>query len=86
LGAPLLARDSEPTIFEFSVPGRHAASFRTTNLPSWTAEELVPEGFLQSDPVALPEVSERDLVRTSLVSLIVSTPWISVPTRSVRAR
>jgi len=62
LGAPLLARDSEPTIFEFSVPGRHAASFRTTNLPSWTAEELVPEGFLQSDPVALPEVSERDLV------------------------
>ena len=62
MGAPLLARDSEPTIFEFSVPGRHAASFRTTNLPSWTAEELVPEGFLQSDPVALPEVSERDLV------------------------
>ena len=48
LGAPLLARDFEPTIFEFSSPGRHAASFRTTDLPSWTAEELVPEGFRQS--------------------------------------
>jgi len=62
LGAPLLARDFEPTIFEFSVPGRHAAAFRTTDLPAWTAEELVPEPFRRSEPVALPEVSERDLV------------------------
>ncbi len=62
LGAPLLARDFEPTIFEFSAPGRHAASFRTTDLPAWTAEELVPESFRQAEPVALPEVSERDLV------------------------
>ncbi len=62
LGAPLVAHDYEPTIFEFSVPGRHAASFRTTDLPAWTAEELVPEAFRQSEPVALPEVSERDLV------------------------
>ena len=62
LGAPLLARDFEPTIFEFSAPGRHAASFRTTDLPAWTAEELVPEAFRQTESVALPEVSERDLV------------------------
>jgi len=62
LGAPLLARDYEPTIFEFSSPGRYAASFRTTDLPSWTAEELVPESFRQAAPVPLPEVSERDLV------------------------
>ena len=62
LGAPLMAHDFEPTIFEFSEPGRHAASFRTTELPAWTAEELVPEGFLQTKSVALPEVSERDLV------------------------
>ena len=62
LGAPLLAHDYEPTIFEFSAPGRHAASFRTTDLPAWPAEELVPDSFLRSDAVVLPEVSERDLV------------------------
>ena len=62
LSAPLLAHDFEPTIFEFSETGRHAASFRTTDLPAWTAEELVPEAFLQTEAVALPEVSERDLV------------------------
>ena len=62
LGAPLVARDFEPTIFEFSSPGRHAASFRTTDLPEWSAEELVEERFGQTEPVALPEVSERDLV------------------------
>ena len=62
LGAPLLAHDCEPTIFEFSAPGRYAASFRTTDLPAWTAEDLVPEGFRQTESVALPEVSERDLV------------------------
>ncbi|MGD0439220.1 MAG: aminomethyl-transferring glycine dehydrogenase subunit GcvPB [Acidimicrobiales bacterium] len=62
LGAPLLARDFEPTIFEFSEPGRHAASFRTTDLPAWQADELVPEAFRQSGAVALPQVSERDLV------------------------
>jgi len=62
LGAPLVARDFEPTIFEFSSPGRRAASFRTTDLPNWAAEELVPESFRRAEPVALPEVSERDLV------------------------
>jgi glycine dehydrogenase subunit 2 len=62
LGAPLVARDFEPTIFEFSSPGRYAASFRTTEVPKWSAEELVPEQFRRSDAVALPEVSERDLV------------------------
>jgi len=62
LGAPLVAHDYEPTIFEFSSPGRRAAAFRTTDLPAWTAEELVPEAFRRTEPVALPEVSERDLV------------------------
>jgi glycine dehydrogenase subunit 2 len=61
-GAPLVAHDHEPTIFEFSSPGRSAASFRTTDLPEWTAEQLVPESFRRTGPVALPEVSERDLV------------------------
>jgi glycine dehydrogenase subunit 2 len=57
-----MGRHHEPTIFEFSSPGRRAWSFRTTELPEWDAAELVPEGFLRDDPVALTEVSERDLV------------------------
>ncbi len=61
-GAPLVAHDFEPTIFEFSSPGRVAASFRTTDLPEWTEEELVAASFRRNEPVALPEVSERDLV------------------------
>ena len=31
--APLLGRDSEPTLFELSHPGRRAWSFRTTGVP-----------------------------------------------------
>jgi glycine dehydrogenase subunit 2 len=60
--APLIGRDGEPTIFEMSVPGRAAWSFPRTDLPAWTAEELVPAEFLRPEPLPLPEVSERDLV------------------------
>src|SRR5579872_2427940 len=59
---PLMGRDSEPTIFEMSQPGRKAWSFRTTDLPEWTAEELVPARFLRDEPMPIAEVSERDLV------------------------
>ncbi|MBI1844366.1 MAG: aminomethyl-transferring glycine dehydrogenase subunit GcvPB, partial [Actinobacteria bacterium] len=59
---PLLGRDAEPTIFSLSSPERRAWSFRSTGLPEWTAEELVPAVHLAADPVELPEVSERDLV------------------------
>ncbi len=59
---PLLGNDAEPTIFSLSSPQRQAWSFRTTNLPEWTAEELVPVVHLATEPVDLPEVSERDLV------------------------
>src|SRR5581483_6710939 len=58
---PLMGRDAEPTLFELSVPGRRAASFRTTGVPEWTAGELVPTAFLRDEPPPLPEVSERDL-------------------------
>jgi glycine dehydrogenase subunit 2 len=58
---PLMGREAEPTLFEISVPGRSAASFRTTGTPSWTAEELVPASFLRDDLPPLPSVSERDL-------------------------
>src|SRR4051812_1413986 len=60
--APLMGHDDEPTIFELSEPGRTSASFRTTNVPEWTAEDLVPAGFLAQEPTPVAEVSERDLV------------------------
>src|SRR5579875_3347216 len=62
LSAPLLGDGTEPTLFELSVPGRKAASFRTSGLPEWAAEDLVPAEFLAGEPVEIAEVSERDLV------------------------
>ncbi|MEO6120792.1 MAG: aminomethyl-transferring glycine dehydrogenase subunit GcvPB, partial [Acidimicrobiales bacterium] len=59
---PLLGRAEEPTIFELSSPDRRAFSFRSTGLPEWTAEDLVAAEHLRNEPVALAEVSERDLV------------------------
>jgi glycine dehydrogenase subunit 2 len=60
--APLMGRDAEPTLFELSSPGRFAATFRTTGVPEWPAEELVPAAHLRDDPTPVAEVSERDLV------------------------
>ena len=60
--APIMGRAHEPTIFEYSTPGRRAWSFRTTDIPEWEAGELVPAGLLREEPVQLAEVSERDLV------------------------
>ena len=60
--APLMGRDEEPTVFELSVPGRRAWSFRTTGVPEWDAAELVASEHLAEDPVPICEVSERDLV------------------------
>ena len=59
---PLLGREHEPTIFELSQPGRRSWSFRTTGVPEWTAEELVPEAHLAAEPPPLAELSERDVV------------------------
>ena len=60
--APLMGRESEPTLFELSQPGRRAWSLRTTGVPEWTPEELVPRAHLRAEPVEVAEVSERDLV------------------------
>ncbi|MGI8792650.1 MAG: aminomethyl-transferring glycine dehydrogenase subunit GcvPB [Acidimicrobiales bacterium] len=57
-----MGRAEEPTIFDFSVPGRKAWSFRATDLPAWTPEDLVPSEHLADEPVGLADVSERDLV------------------------
>ncbi len=60
--APLLGRDTEPTLFELSEPGRHAWQLRTTGVPELTVDELVPDAHRRASPVDLAEVSERDLV------------------------
>ncbi len=60
--APLLGHEAEPTLFDLSRPGRSAHQFRTTEVPEWSAEDLVPEGYRRQAPVPVAEVSERDLV------------------------
>ncbi|MGH8980449.1 MAG: aminomethyl-transferring glycine dehydrogenase subunit GcvPB, partial [Acidimicrobiales bacterium] len=60
--APLMGRDGEPTIFELSEPGRRSWQLRTTGLPEWAAEDLVPEEHRREQPALLADVSERDLV------------------------
>ena len=59
--APLMGREVEPTLFELSVPGRTAYQLRTTGVPAVPLEDLLPAEHL-GEEVALPEVSERDLV------------------------
>jgi glycine dehydrogenase subunit 2 len=60
--APLLGRDTEPTIFELSHAGRRSWSFRTTGVPEVPVDDLVPARHRREAPVELAEVSERDLV------------------------
>jgi len=57
-----MGRDTEPTVFELSSPGRHAFSFRTTGLPEWDSAELIPDEWRRDEPLDVAEVSERDLV------------------------
>lgn len=60
--APIIGNDEEPTIFELSSPGRTSWQLRSTQVPQWSMEELVPVGHRRAFPVSLAEVSERDLV------------------------
>ncbi len=60
--APLIGRDTEPTLFELSSPGRKAWQLRSSGIPEMAIEELVPEPHRRESPVTLAEVSERDLV------------------------
>ncbi len=60
--APLVGRESEPTLFELSHPGRQSWSFRTAGIPEVPLEELIPEAHRRDEPPPLAEVSERDLV------------------------
>jgi glycine dehydrogenase subunit 2 len=51
------------TIFERSQPGRRAFSAPANDVPETPLDELLPEWALRSEPAALPEVSEPEIVR-----------------------
>ena len=50
-------------IFELSSPGRVGYSLPEADVPAPPVRELVPARFLRTEPAALPEVSEFDVVR-----------------------
>lgn len=50
-------------IFELSQPGRVAYSLPACDVPETEAAELVPSHLLRSEPSALPEVYEVDVIR-----------------------
>jgi glycine cleavage system P protein (glycine dehydrogenase) subunit 2 len=60
--APLLGHETEPTLFELSVPGRASHQLRSTGVPARGLAELVPDEHLREGAAELAEVSERDLV------------------------
>jgi len=60
--APLIGRDTEPTLFELSQPGRSAWQLRSTGIPELSLDQLVTAPHRRHPAIALAEVSERDLV------------------------
>ncbi|MFB5268075.1 aminomethyl-transferring glycine dehydrogenase subunit GcvPB [Paenibacillus enshidis] len=52
-----------PLIFELSRPGRVAYSLPACDVPRRPADELIPSELLRSEPAALPEVYEVDVIR-----------------------
>ncbi|MFB5762208.1 aminomethyl-transferring glycine dehydrogenase subunit GcvPB [Paenibacillus medicaginis] len=52
-----------PLIFELSHPGRIAYSLPACDVPRRPTDELIPSGLLRSEPAALPEVYEVDVIR-----------------------
>jgi glycine dehydrogenase subunit 2 len=56
-------RETATTIFERSVAGRRAAATPALDVPERPLSELIPEKLLRSDPAALPELSEPEIVR-----------------------
>ncbi|KHF32217.1 putative glycine dehydrogenase (decarboxylating) subunit 2 [Paenibacillus sp. P1XP2] len=50
-------------IFELSHPGRIAYSLPELDVPEVEAESLIPAAMLRSEPAALPEVYEVDVIR-----------------------
>ncbi|MHB8218730.1 MAG: aminomethyl-transferring glycine dehydrogenase subunit GcvPB [Acidimicrobiales bacterium] len=57
-----MGRATEPTIFELSQSGRRSWQLRTTGIPEWGIDDLIPPGHRRAEPAPMAEVSERDLV------------------------
>ncbi|MGI8775436.1 MAG: aminomethyl-transferring glycine dehydrogenase subunit GcvPB [Actinomycetota bacterium] len=55
--------DGFPLVFELSAPERRAWSLPDDGVDAPEVADLIPEAHLRSAPPALPELSERDLVR-----------------------
>lgn len=59
---PLMGKQNEPAIFQYSKSQRRAARLADQGLPSADLAEFIPNAILRKTPVDLVEVSERDLV------------------------
>jgi glycine dehydrogenase subunit 2 len=53
----------EKLIFEKGAPGRRTATMAAMDVPTEPLEDLLPASLLRSEPAALPEVSEIEVVR-----------------------
>ncbi len=56
-------RIQEPLLKELSEPGRRAFVLPSLDVPQRKLEELLPAPLIRWEPAALPELSERDLVK-----------------------
>lgn len=52
-----------PLIFERSSANRRGYRLPSLDVPEIPVHELIPEEFLRTEPVQLPEVSELEVVR-----------------------
>ncbi len=55
--------DTEPLIFERSVPGRRSYRLPPPDVSARTVQDLIPEEHLRHEPPPLPEVDELGVVR-----------------------
>jgi glycine dehydrogenase subunit 2 len=58
-----MQRERAETIYEKSKTGRRAAVLPDAEVPETPLEELIPAALLRSEPAALPEVAEPEIVR-----------------------
>ncbi len=59
---PMMGGGPEPTIFELSVSGRRSGALRNNGVPLVDPASVIDTAYLRTEPLDLPEVSERDLV------------------------
>jgi glycine dehydrogenase subunit 2 len=58
-----MQRERARTIYEKSKPGRRAAVLPQAEVPETPLRELIPSRLLRSQPPALPEIAEPEIVR-----------------------